>query len=674
LKTYFAVYFLELNFKVKRMDDAVMLGDELDNSILKSLFDSSPQGVFLVYEGEIIYVNKALYETVGIDIEDDSEDQMKALGAILEPGFKQESIEKYRSIVSGNLETDSDRHEFVGKDGEKRFLDIISNSFMIGTNRYLISYTVDATTNQTSRDVIATERKAYSLIAEAAISTGTLEALCDNILSGIVSTLGYDMGTIRLYNEEDQMLHLKASIGLGEGGTNKAVHIDDPTFLVARTARTMSPLFTSDIEMSSESQDRLTRAKELNIRSLIFWPVIGSDQNLLGVINIAAKEPKPLEKENRIVFTTIAGMFATILERRYAVQDLQDSQDRFIAFANNMPGPLYIKDDQSKVLFINRYMREMSQMPAREEWEGKTNVDLFQAKRAKELTEEDQRVLKEGPLDRVQETMRDGKTRSFRTYKFPILRDAKSPLIGGFSIDITERVEAQNQREEAKARAEFFNDLMAHDLNNMHQGIMSSIELILSNDDFPEHLRRNAESALKQVNRCVSLISNVKKFSMVNQEDIVLEKTDPSESLTAAIQIVNQTFPNHRISIETNITSETYCVMANDFLQDVFYNLLHNAVKFTKSDEVIIRVNTSLVEDGAFLRFDFEDWGKGIDDKLKEDILSRINERARRVSGIGLTLVKQIVNQYRGNVSIEDRVKGDHTKGTRMIVLIPNGC
>ena len=114
--------------------------------------------------------------------------------------------------------------------------------------------------------------------------------------------------------------------------------------------------------------------------------------------------------------------------------------------------------------------------------------------------------------------------------------------------------------------------------------------------------------------------------------------------------------------------------MSNDFLQDVFYNLLHNAVKFTTSGDVRVDVNVNLVEEGEFLRFDFEDWGQGIDEKLMDSILTGIDDRVRRVSGVGLTLVKQIVDQYSGTVKVESRVEGDFTKGTRFVVRLPNGC
>jgi signal transduction histidine kinase len=337
-----------------------------------------------------------------------------------------------------------------------------------------------------------------------------------------------------------------------------------------------------------------------------------------------------------------------------------------------MPGPVFIKDDKSRVLFVNRFMRRK---PIREEWERKTPDQLFRQSHAETIAKEDRKVIEEGPIDRIQSFMdEEGRSRTYKSHKFPIIREGMPPLIGGFSIDITEQIEAEKERKEAQSRAEFFNDLMAHDLNNMHQGIMGSLELIITNEECSQRLREIAERALQQVGRSVSLINNVKKFSLLNKEDIALERTDPANALAAAIEIVKQSFPSQQIFIETNLTSGAYCIMANEFLQDVFYNLLHNSVKNTEGDSVSINVKASLVEDGEFLRIEVEDQGIGIDDRLKESILAGLDDRVHRVSGVGLTLVKQIIDFFSGKVGLEDRVEGDHTQGTRFIIHLPNGC
>jgi PAS domain S-box-containing protein len=410
----------------------------------------------------------------------------------------------------------------------------------------------------------------------------------------------------------------------------------------------------------------------LGLQTLIFWPLIGADDTLLGIINVGARTTKQIGQVDRGFFETVAGMFSTILERRRTEERLKESQEQFIAFADNMPGPVFIKDHKSRVLFVNRFMRTMSPRP---DSKVRSNVDLFSEQRAEELTVEDQKVLARGPTDRIQKTRdNDGKIRTYRSHKFPVFREGKPPLIGGFSLDITEQVEAEEQREEARARAEFFNDLMSHDINNMHQGIMASLELIMEDEELSDRLRGIAEKALNQVNRSVSLINNVKKFTMINQENIQLEKTDPAESLTVAIETVKQTFPNRSVTVKTNIGKGKYCIMANEFLQDVFYNLLHNAVKVTDSETVELEVETKLTQSGEYLRMDFVDWGSGIDDTMKGTILAGLDERVRRVSGVGLTLVKQIMDQHSGKISVEDRVQGDHTKGARFVLLLPYGC
>ncbi|MGD9396611.1 MAG: PAS domain-containing protein [Candidatus Thorarchaeota archaeon] len=646
----------------------------INRDILQLLFDSSPQGVIVIHEGKVLYSNTALASAIGFEPGQAIGMDINELAMVLGPKNSESVLQRYRVLISGKVKSDKDRFHTTGPEGHKLVLELIALYSELNGKKYVILYATDVTNDVLSKETLTAERKAYSVVMEAALSTTDVPELCSQILDGLVETLGFDLGTIRLYDPISDTLNLIASYGIDEGGTAEVVQLDDPDYLVARTARTKSPLFTEDIDKSPESKDRMARARELGVHALIFWPVIGSEDNLLGVINIAARGSKPLEEEQRTVFATIAGMFSTILERRRTEQELQEFKDRFTAFADNMPGPVYIKDDASRVLFINRYMREAAPKPSQDDWEGTSTIDHFQKDRAEVINEEDQKVLKEGPIDRVQETTRNGKPVTFRTHKFPIIREGKSPLIGGFSIDITEQVKAEKQREEARARAIWMSDLMAHDINNLHQGIMSSLELILEDDEFPEHLRNIAQSAIKQVNRSVSLINNVKKFSMVNQEELVLQKTDPADALTAAIQTVKQSFPNRKISISTNLESGTYCIMSNEFLQDVFYNLLHNAVKFTLSDEVSIDVTTSLVDDGEFLRFDFDDRGQGIADRLKESILTGIEDRVHRVSGVGLTLVRQIINQYAGTIWIENRVKGDFTKGTRFVVKLPNGC
>lgn len=643
----------------------------LDCSMLQTFFDASPQGVVVLHEGVFVYINEALAKTMGVTPDLIVGNSIELLTRVLSPEDREYAMKRLGKVIGGDRISYKSRYPVTNRLGEKYVLEITANSIEIDDKTYVIAYADDVTTDEETRENVARERKAYGIIAEAALSTETTAQVCDKVLSGLIDNLGFDLGTIRLFNLDDQTLELISVVGLDEESVVPSVAINDPSVLSARTARTKQPLFIPDISEISKDLRRMHKPKKLELRSLIFWPIISADDSLLGVINVASRTTQPIIQADRVFFATLAGMASTILERRKTEEQLQDSQEQFISFADNMPGPVFIKDHKSRVLFVNRFMRT-SQQPNSDDI---ATEDLFNKKRAEELAIEDQKVLARGPIERIHKTRdKEGKIRTYRSYKFPIFREGKPPLIGGFSLDITDRVEAENQREEAKARAEFFNDLMAHDINNMHQGIMASLELIIEEEGLPERLKNIADRALQQVNRSVSLINNVKKFAMVNEGDIKLEKIDPAESLIVAIETVKHSFPNRLINVKTNIRKGKYCIMANEFLQDVFYNLLHNAVKVTNTQEVEIEVEVSLFKDGEYLKIDFVDWGTGINDGMKETILTSLDERVHRVSGVGLTLVKQIIDQYSGEISVEDRIKGNHTKGARFVILLPYGC
>ena len=85
-------------------------------------------------------------------------------------------------------------------------------------------------------------------------------------------------------------------------------------------------------------------------------------------------------------------------------------------------------------------------------------------------------------------------------------------------------------------------------------------------------------------------------------------------------------------------------------------------------------VNISPVkEDGLnYVRIEFIDNGVGMPDKMKEYLFYKVHERPKSFKriGLGLLLVGEIVHGFNGKVWAEDKVKGDYTKGTKIVVLI----
>jgi signal transduction histidine kinase len=229
--------------------------------------------------------------------------------------------------------------------------------------------------------------------------------------------------------------------------------------------------------------------------------------------------------------------------------------------------------------------------------------------------------------------------------------------------------------ERARNLAEFLVDLMAHDLNNINQGIMSAMEILQHDPSFPESLQSRLEDALSQVERSADLIDSVKRFQRVDIEPVTLRRMDVYPPLQSAIEAIERNFPTKSILITNNIRERQYYVTADQFLSELFFNILHNAAKFDRSERVTIDVRADLTSDERFLRVNIMDHGLGISDDEKARIFSRMTSRRTGVkgSGMGLTLVGQILNRYGGNILVADRVDGDYTQGASFVILLPKG-
>jgi PAS domain S-box-containing protein len=230
----------------------------------------------------------------------------------------------------------------------------------------------------------------------------------------------------------------------------------------------------------------------------------------------------------------------------------------------------------------------------------------------------------------------------------------------GIAHDITEQRRAETSEKETRERAEFLIDLMVHDLNNINQGMMLPLEIVAHDPALPEKHKVPIEMAIAQIQRSTELIRSVKKLQLVIQQPVKLEKKDVYESVMTAAAAVKRAFPHKKIDIKIGFSSGTVYLNSDDFLPDLFFNLFHNAVKFDQKKNVKIEVS-SKGENGKATLF-VADHGSGIPDEEKVRVLMR--KRGGRSSGVGLTLVKYLIERYNGTISLQNTVEGKPSKGT----------
>ncbi len=382
--------------------------------------------------------------------------------------------------------------------------------------------------------------------------------------------------------------------------------------------------------------------------------------------------------------------FVTIIDitkRVEAEQKLKETEKRFkILFDNSTSGIAYHKiiydSDGNPINYIitdvNPQFNEI--LPFKRE-------DVINV-RATEAYKVEQAPY----LDIYSEVAETQKSTSFETYFAPIDRHFKISVIsfekGKFITvfdDISERKKAEQKLKaseekyrEAYNRANFYKDLFTHDINNIMHVINTSTELISYQFDETEKSQKieNLTTLIReQIKRAKELVQNITLLSDLEETHQQIKLIEVCELLRNSINFINNSFPRREINIKIESLNRRISVQANELLQDVFENILTNAVKYNDKNtvELEIKISEVLKEGKNYFKFEFRDNGIGVADDRKAIIFEKGDRKLKRHKGmgLGLSLVKKIVTFYESEIWVEDRVSGDHHQGSNFIILIP---
>ena len=263
----------------------------------------------------------------------------------------------------------------------------------------------------------------------------------------------------------------------------------------------------------------------------------------------------------------------------------------------------------------------------------------------------------------------------------PIVRNA----VYCFDL-IWEEKENHDKTIKEKRHSELLFDLISHDIGNYHQAIDGSLDIITSlikknnnNDNNPNALSQNNEriflfltTAKKALNKSQSLVDNIRRLErLYTQKDLKLTLKNLPGAINNAYTTVDQTLYDNnpqgkRIRFSIKVV-DGYCtsdinVIAEDLLE-IFVNLFSNSVKYTDSSEVRIEVliRDYFIGEVKYWMITVSDYGKGIPDLMKKDLFERFYSQAKG-SGLGLSIVRTLVERYRGKVWVGDRVYEDYSR------------
>ena len=310
-----------------------------------------------------------------------------------------------------------------------------------------------------------------------------------------------------------------------------------------------------------------------------------------------------------------------------------------------------------------------------EEAAGRRSHELLNVEYQTSVAEFRERLEREGMLeDELIHIHRDGRRLMVET-RHVFVNDPGRPYVLEVNRDITSRHEFERERQT-------FVDTLAHDLRNplgaakaQAQLLMRRIERDTAIDQ--ESVRRGLESVVGSVNRMNGLIGEMLDAGHL-REGQPLELQIARVDLVALAAGITAGFdkltPRHSLSLETSLGS-LEGMWDRSRLERVLGNLLDNAVKYSPAGgTVVVSISSESTIDQVWALLSVSDQGLGIPADQVSHVFERF-QRGRNVTGritgagIGLSGVKQIVEQHGGAITVES-MEG---KGSTFTIRLPVG-
>lgn len=261
-----------------------------------------------------------------------------------------------------------------------------------------------------------------------------------------------------------------------------------------------------------------------------------------------------------------------------------------------------------------------------------------------------------------------------------LLRDLKLKReINNLKSNLKENeIELNKSNEYNKILTEFFSNI-SHDLKTPINVILSAVQLLNikkksgNTDDFMEQLDRLLGIIKQNCYRLIRLVSNLIDISKFESGFLKLELKNLN--IVSIVEDITMSVGDYIRSKDVNIIFDTdveerIIAVDADKIERIMLNLLSNAVKFTdKGDEILVSIEDK--EDSV--RISVKDTGVGIpDDKLKTifDRFGQVDKtliRNKEGSGIGLSLVKSLIEMHGGNIEVKSKLG----EGSEFIVELP---
>lgn len=364
-----------------------------------------------------------------------------------------------------------------------------------------------------------------------------------------------------------------------------------------------------------------------------------------------------------------------ILKLHSFIQKEKRREYYYNSILNNIGDPVFVKDDQSRLLMVNDAFCEIFNLQ-RDQIIGKTLSEDVPPEERDSFLKIDKQVLDNG-IENINEeslTVRGGETRIISTKKTRFLDADNKKYLVGVIHDITEGKKTENSLKELIATKDKLFSIIAHDLRSPFNSIIGFSELLIENSN--DILLEDSEQYIKIINSAAKntliLLDNLLNWakSQTGQLSFNPEKILFSEVVQEIITLSKSIAKSKNITLEYSCAANLEVFVDVNMLNTVLRNLISNAIKFTNVGGYI-KVSAELKQDQVEITI--SDNGIGINKEKCNELFSitsnttTLGTADENGSGLGLVLCKEFIQKNNGDIWVES----EENKGSNFIFTLP---
>jgi two-component system CheB/CheR fusion protein len=379
----------------------------------------------------------------------------------------------------------------------------------------------------------------------------------------------------------------------------------------------------------------------------------------------------------------IAGVVVTLID----VSGLKSAEDalfheRYLlnSLLTSIPDAIYFKDLRGRIIRVNEAMAARLGLSEPAAAVGKTALELPHQELAMELHRKDESVIRGGETHHYRLERRPsggpGPAEQWDLVTRLPLRDRSGTTVGMAAIfrDVTEQKAVEEKIHDGVRRRDQFLAMLSHELRNPLGAMVTATALLKSPRASAGNTKRFLDILDRQSRQMAHLLDDLLEASRVTQNKIALKRQviDLCAAAREAAESVRGAIEARGLEFAVDLAPEPLWIDADPGrLQQIQANLLGNAAKYTLAGgHVSLRVAS---EDGAAV-IRVRDDGAGIPPEMAESIFElfvqskRTLDRAAGGLGVGLTLVRSLVDMHGGTVQVHSEGEG---KGSEFVVRLP---